>query len=68
MQGFGDNFTLVIPLEDDPLHTGEHPFCFADPACPCHEDQEAIATVNQAVQDGLMTPEEATDFVLGKLL
>jgi len=68
MQGFADNFIPVIPIEHDPLHNDEHPFCFADPSCSCHEDDEAIALVNQAVQDGIMTPEEATDFVLGKLL
>jgi hypothetical protein len=37
-------------------------------SCDCHEDDEAIAAIYQAVQDGLLTPEEATDFVLGRLL
>jgi hypothetical protein len=65
MQGFADTFILVIPLEDNQLHTNEHPFCF-DPNCPFKEDQELIAQVAQQVQDGLFTPQEATNFVSGK--
>lgn len=61
-----DNFTYVVPV-DYSEHTANSPFCF-DSSCACHEDDEAIAAVNQAVQDGLITPEEATDLVLGKLL
>ncbi len=63
---YGDNFIPVIPT-DYREHTSEYPFCW-NPTCPCHEDSEEINAVYQAVQDGLMTPEEATDFVLGKLL
>ncbi len=66
MQPFADNFIPVIFVEYKE-HTPAHPFCW-NPACPCHEDREAIAEVNQAVQDGFMTPTEATDFVCGKLL
>lgn len=66
LRHFGDNFILVIPV-DYREHTSEHPFCW-NQTCPCHEDSKAISTINQAVQDGLMTPEEATDFVLGKLI
>jgi hypothetical protein len=62
-----DNFAYVIPIEDELEHTTDNPFCY-DATCPCHEDDEAIAAVYQAVQDGLLTPEEATDFVLGRLL
>lgn len=60
------NFAYVIPL-DEIEHSPLQPFCY-DPTCPCHEDDEAIAAAYQAVQDGLITPEEATDFVLGRLL
>ena len=67
MEPFADNFVPVVPT-DYALHDDEHPFCFADPTCSCHENDDAIAQVNQAVQDGLITPDEATDFVLGKLL
>jgi hypothetical protein len=62
-----DNFAYVIPMEDELEHTPLQPFCF-DGTCPCHEDDEAIAAVYHAVQNGLITPEEATDFVLGRLL
>ncbi len=31
------------------------------------EDQEAIQTVQTWVQQGLMTPEEATNFILGRI-
>ncbi len=55
----------IIPV-DDLYHTDERPFCFADPNCCCHEDQEAIQTVHTWVQEGLMTPEEATNFILGR--
>ena len=65
MQGFGDNFILVIPLEDDKLHTDEHPFCSND-ACPCREDQEALSSVNALVMSGLLTPDEATAFIQGR--
>jgi hypothetical protein len=62
-----DNFSYVIPMEDELEHTPFQPFC-RDKTCDCHEDEEAIAAVYQAVQDGLITPDEATDFALGKLL
>jgi hypothetical protein len=68
MQGFGDNFTPVILLEDERLHTDTHPFCSIDPHCPCHEDQELIQPVAKQVQDGLFTPEEATRFTAGKTI
>ena len=61
------NFAYVIPVEDELQHTPLQPFC-TDGTCPCHEDDEAIAAVYQAVQGGLLTPEEATHFVLGRLL
>jgi hypothetical protein len=60
--------SIVIPMEDDPIHTGEHPFCSSDPSCPCHEDPEHIAAVAEAVARGELTPEEATQFVSGKLV
>ena len=64
---YANNFVPVIPV-DYREHTDEHPFCVANPTCPCHEDPELIAPIAQAVQDGLMTPEEATDYILGKTL
>ncbi|GAC1357885.1 MAG: hypothetical protein PVS3B3_36200 [Ktedonobacteraceae bacterium] len=64
---YGDNFIPVIPT-DAKEHTDEHPFCVANPNCPCHEDLELIAPVHKAVNDGLMTPDEATDYVMGRTL
>jgi hypothetical protein len=58
----------VVLMEDDLIHTSERPFCFIDGLCPCHEDPLLIAEVAQAVTDGLLTPEEATNFVAGRLL
>lgn len=61
-----DNFAYVVPV-DEILHTANNPFCW-DTTCPCHEEQDTIATVAKHVQDGLFTPQEATDFVNGKTL
>jgi hypothetical protein len=62
-----ENELPVIPV-DYKLHTDEHPFCPTDPSCPCHEDNTLIAPIAQAVTDGLMTSNEATDYVMGKSL
>ena len=59
MQGFGDNFIPVIPV-DYLEHTDEKPFCW-NGSCACHEDQDNIALVAQQVQEGLFTPQEATE-------
>ena len=59
-----DNFSIVVPV-DYLLHTPEKPFCF-DPMCPCHEDDLLIEEVSLHVQDGLLTMDEATDFVAGR--
>jgi hypothetical protein len=58
-----DNFSIVIPV-DDLVHTDARPFC-RDQTCHCHEDELLIAQVAQQVQDGLFTPQEATEFVKG---
>ncbi len=59
---------IVIPMEDEPRHTQQHPFCSSDPTCPCHEDPELLADVARAVEEGLLTPDEATCVVMGKTL
>lgn len=59
-----DNFSYVIPVDYE-LHTPDKLFCY-DQACECHEDELAIFQVSLHVQDGLLTPDEATDFVKGK--
>ncbi len=69
MQGNGDNFIPVIPEEEsNMLHRAGNPFCPIDPTCPCHEDQTLIHEVASYVEDGLLSPSEATDFVNGKML
>ena len=57
---------IVIRMEDDLIHTQEHPFCCIDPTCPCHEDPELLTDVARAVEQGLLTPNEATRVVTGK--
>ncbi len=58
---------IIIEMENAPLHTEEHLFCY-DSTCGCHEDPVLIAEVAQNVADGLLTPQEATDLVSGKLI
>lgn len=58
---------IVIPMEDDLLHTSETPFC-GDATCPCHEDPLLITQVAHFVEDGLLTPDEATALVAGRFL
>jgi len=56
----------VVIQEDDPIHVGSYPFC-ADPACPCHEESDFInGQVAIGVEQGLLTPAEATNIVSGK--
>jgi hypothetical protein len=62
------NHVPVVPMEDDLVHTSEHPFCFIDDQCPHHDDPLSVSEVEQAVLDGLLTPDEATNFVAGRLL
>lgn len=64
---YGENFIPVIPV-DSKEHTDDHPFCLTDPTCPCHEDAELLTPIAQAVNDGLMTSNEATDYVMGRTL
>lgn len=59
-----DNFSFVVPV-DYCLHIPEKPFCY-DEGCSCHEDDVLITEVSLHVQDGLLTPDEATDFVNGR--
>ena len=64
MQTFGDNFIPVIPV-DELEHIPEQPFCW-NGGCPCHEDEQLISEVAAHVENGLFTPDEATDFVAGR--
>ena len=58
---------ILIPMEDDLVHADHDPFC-SDPTCPCHEDDSLISEVSQQVEDGLLSPAEATSLVQGRQL
>lgn len=63
MQGFGDNF-IPVTLTDEIERIPEKPFRYDE---TCHEDELLIVEVSHHVQDGLLTPDEAADFVRGKV-
>lgn len=67
MKPYGDNFILVIPVEDELIHTDRRPFCL-NPSCGCHEDPILIGEVNEQYQSGLLTESEATRLIEGKQL
>jgi len=46
-------------------HTLNKPFC-SDPQCPCHESQLAISLIAIQVEEGFLTPDEATRIVKGE--
>ena len=58
---------IGIPMEDDLLHTPDHPFCY-DSTCDCHEDETLIGEIATQVEAGLLTPDAATNIVTGKVL
>ena len=58
---------IMIPMEDPIIHTDDHPFC-RDPPCPCAEDPELLAELAHQIEEGLLTPAEATNIVKGKML
>ncbi len=62
----GDNFAVVIPV-DYKEHDEHHQFCLS-PTCPCREDQASLQTLNQQVQEGLLSVEEAQRIYEGKML
>ena len=57
---------IIIPMENEIIHTSDHPFCSTDPLCGCHSDPELIAEVAAALEQGLLSPEEATLVIQGK--
>lgn len=64
---FEIDYPIVIPMEDNLVHTANSPFC-SDPTCPCHDDPDLIAEANVLYQDGLLTDEEAMNYVLGRMV
>ena len=49
------------------IHTESRPFCL-DPACPCHDDEEAVNRLNTFVVAGLLTKDEAHNIRYGRSL
>ena len=68
---YSDNFTIVIPMRDDLVHTAEQPICF-DPTCLCHRDdalRNAFATqVYEYLLDGTLTVDEAERLLDGRMV
>jgi hypothetical protein len=62
---YGDNFAIVVPVEDVLLHTLDKPFCW-DSTCGCHNDETLFREVQQFVLEGEMTAHEAMLFIAGK--
>src|SRR5713226_4346510 len=58
---------IPVPTEDNPVHTNHDPLC-SDSTSPDTVDSTLLAQVAQQLQDGLLTPEEATRFVQGRQL
>ena len=61
----GQSFAIVIPMEDDLLHTLDKPFCW-DSTCGCHHDDALLREVQQFVLNGELTPYEAMLFIAGR--
>ena len=65
------NQPIDIPMEDELVHTQEHPFC-DDPACPCHtQEEERMPKASRATDED--EPETRPPFLpfarlMGKLL
>ena len=55
---------IPFTVEDVILHTKESPFC-DHPTCPCHDDSELLSDVALAVDQGLLTADEAIRLVMG---
>jgi hypothetical protein len=65
MQHYGDNFIPVVPDTKPPLHTADTPFCW-DETCPCHEDGDALAEIHDAINAGIITPDDAQRILKGE--
>ena len=66
MRRIGNNFVPVTHV-DNREHRSNRPFCW-NIACPGKEDQIAIQEVYEFIQEGLLTVQEATRTVEGKML
>ncbi len=64
MRHYGDNFIVVVP-NNQPIHTADSPFCW-DETCPCHDDSDAIASINDAITEGIITSDDAIRIIKGQ--
>jgi len=66
---YGDlnpSLPLTVSLIDEPIHLAPSSFCATgEPTCLCQEDPALIANVAGQVEQGLLTPAEATRIVHG---
>lgn len=61
------SISYPVIMEGDPVHLPPYYFCATnDPTCPCRDDQDLIAHVNQEYQVGLLTSDEASRIVQGR--
>jgi hypothetical protein len=44
---------IIIPMEDDLVHTAANGYCCGDPFCPCNSDSDQIDA--STVVDGSLT-------------
>ncbi len=59
--------TLVMPSKVwSSIHSMNAPFCKVG-TCRCHTDQTLLSLVHQAVQDGLLTDDEANHLIAGDM-
>jgi hypothetical protein len=60
---------IVIPMEDELVHTDSRPYC-DDVTCPCHDEDDDDArfmeTLGTPLMDGLLTPSEVQRLYWGE--
>lgn len=57
---------LVVLMEDDLIHTDEHPYC-SDRTCPCHRNSELdLEYLVLPWFDGFMTSDETLHLFRGQ--
>ena len=64
-EDLGDEY-YVTPV-DPTIHTDDNPFC-DDMSCPCHENQDDVNDLNDAVQDGLASTQDADNIYHGRTI
>lgn len=59
----------VVLMDDEPLHTDEHPFCGSE-SCPCHDtatNGELFEEyIERPIMDGLLTASEGLRLYWGE--